>query len=32
MSHILSIALLTLCILLLIAHFASVKNQNKKNG
>lgn len=32
MSHILSIALLLICVLLLITHFASVKNQSNKNG
>lgn len=32
MSHILSIALLVLCVLLLIAHFLAVKSQTNKNG
>gem|GEM_PF-3149134 len=32
MSHILSLALLLICVGLLIAHFADIKNTHKTNG
>jgi hypothetical protein len=32
MSHILSIALLGICVLLLAAHFADIKSSGKRNG